>query len=266
MKVMLSINRKFCKIPPSELVKMVKQNSVTSTISGFELCFDYQNKIEREYMDDLINVSLENKLLVQFHSTTDFNINYQHKYLDYCNDVSLKAGYKIKIVYHPYDFSNEYNAIEKTNFFAADLLKYVSDNNYSLEISMENLNTADDIIRLSHKDLLPIFEKNEELKFTYDIGHEIADYGIVTDVNYLMAKKISNVHIHSFKNNIDHLPLCEEDINKEKWRRGLIFLKSINYNDTIVLEYNLFAVVGESYEEKINNYISSAYILEKYFN
>lgn len=103
---------------------------------------------------------------------------------------------------------------------------------------------------------------------TYDIGHEIADYGNITNLNKIIIPLISNVHIHTinnyYSNGYDHKPIFKND---EKWNeiiKGIIFLKNNNYNGSIVFEYDLYACPGNTLEEKIISYCESIdYVSER---
>jgi len=48
MKIMLSLNRKFFKISPNELINLIEKSNQNSTISGFECVANNEN--EQEYI------------------------------------------------------------------------------------------------------------------------------------------------------------------------------------------------------------------------
>ena len=106
---------------------------------------------------------------------------------------------------------------------------------------------------------------------TYDIGHEISDYGnVINDmINKNTISLISNVHIHSsnsvYNGGFDHKPIFKND---ERWNeiiKAILFLKSLHYDKTIVFEYDLLFCPGDTLEDKIVSYCKSIdYVSERF--
>ena len=107
---------------------------------------------------------------------------------------------------------------------------------------------------------------DERLYFTYDMGHEIADYGGITDLDSYMIEEIRNVHIHT-NNGIDndHIPIYRNDRNWDKIIKSLTFLIVNHYKHNIVYEYGLDFCNGDNVEDKIKDYLYSIDLVsEKY--
>jgi hypothetical protein len=85
------------------------------------------------------------------------------------------------------------------------------------------------------------------------------------DLDKILKEKLINIHLHTFSYGYDHLPLSLSDKNKEKWVKGILFIKKIKYTGTIVLEYGLNEMNGSNDEEKLIDYIKSAQIANNYF-
>ena len=138
--------------------------------------------------------------------------------------------------------------------------------NSKLIICLENLNDAFKIDRLEKESVTPIILNDIDLYFTYDIGHEVVEYGNITNLNKYMLKEIRNVHIHTNdgKGN-DHRPIYKHDHNWNKILKGLIFLINNKYQYNIVYEYDLYVCNGNTTEEKIREYLKSIDIVSEHY-
>ncbi|MDD8049695.1 MAG: hypothetical protein PHH04_08935 [Thomasclavelia sp.] len=264
MKILLSLNDKFTKRTPRDLINLIQENDVSNSIQGFEIYLNLDNNEEVKYFEEFINLSIKNNYLIQFHSIQTEDIDKQKQYLDFYNEIAKKLEYPLKVVFHSFDIGNIEENINYTSKYMADLLNYIYTNKFNLMLSIENLNARDNN-RLNKEQIIRIIANNNDLMFTYDIGHEILSYGNIIDLNEILISKLVNVHLHTFLYDNDHKSLYSKDPNKSKWIKAILYLKSLNYNETIVLEYDLYDMIGESYEEKLFNYIESAETIKSYF-
>ena len=263
MKVLISINYKFMDVTPKNLLEIIHLNN--SKLDGFEVCINANIVSEINYLKELAFEAHRNNLILQMHGTiyNDEAINY--KYIDIINDISNIMESNINIVYHPiYNDSKEESVIASTKFLSS-MLDYILLKNYKLTLSVENLNDIINQDRLNKDDLVPILEKLPDLKFTYDIGHELIDYGKITDLNETLIQRLNNVHIHTFHNTHDHQVMTNDDIHKESWIKGMTYLKVIDYSGTMVLEYDLNSFWFDTLEEKIVAYLNSIDRITEYF-
>lgn len=252
----ISVNEKFHTLEPKKLVNLLIESKYTK---GIEICVDPDNKFMMNYMDDLVNLCKENNILFQVHGDSSLDIDKQKDYLDLLSRYSKFFGYPINVVMHSLLSDNTEEEINKSLTYFNELIDYVDEN--KIRISVENLNDADNLIRLDKEEMLPIMMSNDKLYMTYDIGHDIADYGNITDLNPILIPKLSNVHIHStskyYKDGYDHKPIDDQSDDFEKVLKGILYLKHISYDGPIVFEYDLYQCKGDTVEEQVKSYIYS---------
>lgn len=263
MKILLSLNFKLMDYTAYDLIKLIEKEDSKKIISGFEVCVDIENEERKKYVNELAILCKQNNLILQFHGDSSYELEKQKKYMDFLNNISNIVGKRINVVLHPHSEDTIEESIEKSNIYFSEILNYIYENNYNISISIENLNSMIDENRLSKGYLKSILANNMELNFTYDLGHEIVEYGEVTNLDTILLERLTNVHIHTFYNIDDHLPIKENDFNKEKWVKAIQYLNYINYDKTIVLEYDVYTL-GESFEERVFNYIKCAEFISEY--
>ncbi len=263
MKVLISINYKFMNVTPKNLLDLIHLNN--SKLSGFEVCINANIDSEINYLKELAFEARRNNLILQMHGTIYNDAATNYKYLDIINDVSNIMESNINIVYHSIFNESKEESVIATIKFLSSMLDYILLKNYKLTLSLENLNDIINQDRLNKNDLVPILEKLPDLRFTYDIGHEMIDYGNITDLNETLKQRLNNVHIHTFHNTHDHQVMTNEDIHKGDWIKGITYLKIINYSETMVLEYDLNSFLFNTLEEKIVGYLNSIDRITEYF-
>ena len=112
--------------------------------------------------------------------------------------------------------------------------------------------------RLEKEIIEPIILNDDRLYMTYDIGHEIADWGNVTDVNGYLLSEIRNIHIHTYTEaGIDHQPIYRDSLHWNEVLKGLLFLINSDYKYNIVYEYDLYECRGETIKDKVIDYLNS---------
>ena len=258
MKILLSLNFKFMEYTSLELYNLIKNSN---SIKGFEISFDLNKKEEQQYVNELVFICKQHDYILQFHGDSTLTLEEQYKYLDFINDISNELNKRIDIVLHPISGNNFDECVSKTNEYFSNVLNYIYTNSYKINISIENLNTSiPEKIRLSKDYLLPILSNNIDLNFTYDVGHEICEYGNLTDLNPVLLERLTNIHIHTFDPYDDHRPIIKSNLN---WVKAIQYLKFINFNNTLVLEYNFYAL-GDNYDERMINYIECAEYINEY--
>lgn len=263
MKILMSVNYKFMNMTPKDLLNTIHLNN--SKLDGFEVCINSNIDSEINYLKELAFEAHRNNLILQMHGTLYNDEATNYKYMDIVNDISNITGSNINIVYHPiYNESKEESILASTKFLS-NMLDYILLKNYKLTLSLENLNDIINQDRLNKNDLVPILENLPDLRFTYDIGHELIDYGNITDLNEILKQRLNNVHIHTFHNTHDHQVMTNNDIHKESWIKGITYLKVINYSGTMVLEYDLNSFLFDTLEEKIVGYLTSIDRITEYF-
>ena len=147
-------------------------------------------------------------------------------------------------------------SIKKTQDYLNQLIPET--NHDKIIICVENLNDFYKIDRPEKEMIEKLIINNNNVYFTYDVGHEIVDYGLITNLNPPMLFKIKNIHIHSHTaSGIDHQPIYKKDKYWNEIMKGIIFLINNDYQGNIVFEYDLYKCHGETIEEKIQDYLKS---------
>lgn len=258
MKILLSLNYKFFHQEPEELLKLIKRYNKNNLIDGFEI---YTTSVEdEEYAIKLVTLAKKEEYLINLHAPSFENTERIIQYLDFAKKISEITKRKINIVYHPIKNIDKNKDMKETNYILEELLKYIELNNYSqyMVLSIENLNDDEEIKRPKKEELEELLEVYPDLRFTFDIGHELIE-GIKTEkLNKLLEDRLNNMHIHACVENIDHHPIL--NINREIIIKSL--LEKYGYNKNIVMEYSIDYIDGKNFEEKLKKYIEYAKIIK----
>ena len=253
MNSLMSINFKYMELSPKELIELVLESKYCK---GVELCIDNDSPIEEKYLDELIHEIQRNNLILQIHGDSRLSIEEQVKYFKQLENYSDILGYPINITLHSiYDEDRE-KSIKLTTDYFNELLD--NTNTDKLVICLENLNDDGPMDRLEKETIEPIILNDDRLFMTYDIGHEIADWGNVTDVNGYLLSEIRNIHIHTYSEaGIDHQPIYRDSLHWQEVLKGLLFLINSDYKYNVVYEYDLYECHGDTTRDKIKDYLNS---------
>lgn len=252
MKSLISINHKFMDLSPKELIYLILNSKY---VKGVEACINLKNEKELEYLDNLVFELKKNNLILQIHGDIDLCLDEQIKYMKKLESYSDYLNIPIIVTLHTIYDEDMNVSIRKTVEYISSLIKNI--NNEKVIICLENLNDARGFIRLGKEEIRPTVLNDEKLFFTYDIGHEIADYGSITDLDEYMIDDIKNVHIHSNNKGLDHMPIYKNDVHWNEIIKGILFLITNSYKYNIVFEYALEYCRGKTTEEKVRDYLYS---------
>ena len=261
MKSLMSVNYKFMSISPKRLIELVNSSKY---VKGLEVCIDFKKEEEQLYLDNLIFELKKNNLILQIHGQIELECDKQIEYFKKLEQYSDYLEYPIVVTLHSIYDDDKNKSLFKTLEYISSLIKNVDNN--KIIICLENLNDCRKLDRLNKKEIRDIVLNDELLYFTYDIGHEIADYGKIIDLDRYMFEDIRNVHIHSVDNmGNDHIPIYKEDRHWKDIIKGIEFLIVNKYSYNIVYEYGLEYCEGKTIEDKIMSYIKSIDLVsEKY--
>lgn len=261
MKSIISINRKFMDVSPRDLVNLILNSKYTK---GVEICVDMFSEEEMDYLEKLVFELKKNNLILQVHGNSDLSLENQIKFLKKLEKYSDYLEYPIVVTLHPFYDEDRAIAIKKINNYLSEVVNSISTD--KIIINIENLNDMDGMDRLEKEALVPILSNISNLYFTYDIGHEIVDYGDINNLNDILIDRIRNVHIHTHNNmGIDHMPIYRNDSNWNIIIKAITYLNTIDYKYNVVFEYDLFACNGEKIEDKIISYLDSIDIVSEHF-
>lgn len=257
MKSIMSINRKFMEYSPKDLIEIVKSKS--ELIDGFEISINYNDNDELNYLKELAFECSKNNMFFQVHGNSSLDIDTQVSFFKELYSISDELGYKINVVLHSVTGKDNDESIILTTNYLNELSEKI-DNSKTI-ISLENLNDTYDDDRLDLEQITPIAFNNENIYCTYDIGHVIADYGKITDIDENMIPLLTNIHIHThngeYSQGFDHKPIFKNDEYWNEIIKGITLLKLYKYDGPIVFEYDLYACPGDTTLDKIYSYIES---------
>ena len=253
----ISMNEKFKPISPNDMIKKLLDSKYAK---GIEMYVDPDDKELMDYTDILVEACRDNNLLFQIHGNSEFDLDKQKKFMDKLASYSDILGYPINVVMHSLMRESNEESIKESQDYLGELLEYIDPN--KIKLSVENLNDSYDCIRLDKTEFIPIMYNYERLYMTYDVGHDIADHGNITDLDPLLYSRLSNVHLHAidalYNEGYDHKPINDEDPEQfQQVLKGILFLKSLKYDGPITYEYDVYQCDGDTLEEQVDNYIKS---------
>lgn len=262
MKILLSINYKFFKVKPKKFIELVKKFDKDNLINGFEIATASEE--DENYVKELAEISQREGYIINLHSPLLQGEEYK-KYLEFVIEISNITKRKVNIVFHPINAENLEKSEKMTYQYIKELNKYILEKNYNdyLELSLENLNDINGIKRLKKENLITILKEEKNLKFTYDIGHEIIDGVQPKELPSILLKRINNIHVHTYNGILDHYPIESFEENDTKHIQEILEkLVNYGYDENIVMEYAIDYIDGNSFEEKLENYIKYAELLK----
>lgn len=260
MRSLISINNKFMDINPKRLIELIKEYKYTT---GIEACFDYENSEEMKYLYDLVYEMNKNNLILQIHADSNLPLDKQILYMKELEKYSDLLNYPIVVTIHTvYDLDKDIS-LKKSIEYLGELVKNID--TAKIIIGLENLNDSKGLDRLEKEYIRPMIINDEKIYFTYDIGHELFDYGNIINVDKYLMEDIKNIHLHTHHALKDHQPIYENDKYWNEIIKGLIFLINNKYTGNIVYEYDLYDCIGDTKEDKIKDYLKSIDLVsEKY--
>ena len=261
MKSLISVNYKFMEINPKRLVELICD---TKYVKGIEIYVDNSNTNELKYLDDLVFEIKKNNLILQIHGDSTLSLVDQIKFIKKLEEYSKYLGYPIVLTLHSiYDYDTN-ESINKTITYLQDVVNNIDNN--KVIISLENLNDIPNYDRLEKEYITPIILNDEKVYFTYDIGHEIINYGKIIDLNKYLIEEIKNIHLHTMNNGIDHMPIYKNDQYWNLIVKALTYLINNKYSGGIVYEYDLNRCYGNTIEEKIIDYLNSIDFVSEHYS
>jgi|GEM_PF-1107031 len=259
MKIVLGINYKAFGVSPIDFFSLIEEYDYLNAIKGIEIGLNLSEYVEEDmdYITEMAKKCREKNYLFHLHSPCLASVENIKAYLDFANELEKEYGKQINIVVHSINQRTVSESVRLTDNYVEQMLKYIKDNNYNLTISIENLNTMEGKKRLTKDDLLELLNRHEDLKFTYDIGHEIVDNIPLAKFPEPVIKKINNIHVHSHQEGKDHYPPGDGD-DIESLQQFIQKLNAINYQGTITLEYSFDFLEGVIAHNRLKEYIEKA--------
>ena len=259
MNSLISLNFKYMSISPKELVSIIASSKYTK---GAEMYIDFREENELKYLDDFVYELKKNDLILQIHGEAHRDVEEQINFIKRIEGYSDYLNKPIVFTLHPLYDEDKNIALDKTLEYLTKLLEYTNSN--KVIISLENLDDNKDKDRLGREDINELILNNENIFFTYDMGHELIEFGEITLLDEYLTSKIRNIHIHTNSNGQGHMPIYKDDVNWNSIIKALLFLKTSNYKYNIVFEYGIDYCKGNTLKEKVIDYLESIdYISER---
>lgn len=259
MKLLLSIGERILnKLAAENIFELINKYDENKYVSGIELMTKDYN-----YLLYFASKCKERKLIFQCHAPVFESFMDMSEYLIKIDEISKKLEYEINIVFHSVEMKNIVDSINYTNKFIEEIFEIKEKNNLKIKISLENLNFLNNTKRINVDNIDKILAINPQIKYTYDMGHDIFDNYNVSKMSELQKERLNNVHIHYYMDKEDHHPITKEKTDLEIIEKGFNILREAKYDDNVVLEYGIDFIEGNTYEEKLIEYIKSFKIINK---
>ena len=221
-----------------------------------EVFVNLTSELEMNYLEQLVTELKKYNLILQIHCDSSIELNKQIIYLERIEQYAKYLNTKIILTFHSIYDKDKKESINKTKQYIEELIKRI--NNNKLIVCLENLNNLEEKYRLKKEDLYTVVMNNENIYFTYDIGHEIVEYGDIINIYDDLFSKVKNVHIHTCDEiGNDHFPLYADSYKFEEITKSINLLINNKYQYNIVYEYDLYLCNGNNIEEKIIDYLNS---------
>lgn len=257
MNFLISMNNKmYSQYDNTQLIKTIMDLDVHNYVNGAEIYVDMLNEEEKEYCLKLVKTMKQNNWIVQLHCANIYNIEVGDivEYLEYYNKLALIYDDVVKLTVHPAEEKTLEESVSKTIKTLNFVSEYIKQNNLDLELLIENLNEYKGNKRCNMFQIYEIVDSLEIDGITLDIGHYAYDYlNDFAKINIKYIDKIKNIHLHDINNKEDHHPFYYNTILLEE---VVDYFKKIKYNGNVVLEYGLEHINGETFDNKIDEYIA----------
>ena len=261
IKNIISVNKKFMTISPQKLVQIISKFNSTK---GIEIFVDSNNNAEMDYLNGLVKEIKKEKLILQVHCDVEIPLKKQIEFLRILEKCAEFLNDKIVLTFHSVFNEDKTISLEQTKEYIEELISKIDCNKFIFCI--ENLNNLDAGYRLKKEDLYDLITANKNIYLTYDIGHELVEYGNINYPDNILFKNIRNVHVHDFnKKGVDHFPIRTTSDNIQNIINSINELIKNGYEYNIVYEYNLFECEGDTLEAKVIDYLKSIEEISKLY-
>ncbi len=253
MKYAISLSTNILKeLNISEITNIIDKYNPNKIINGIEI--STSNSYELNKIAEYTKIK---GMDFQCHLPNLENMKDIKEYLDNINEISKTINKKITIVIHSISNEEINQSIKLTKEYVLEILNYIKNNNYNINISLENLNVFQGVKRINNQEIDNILTDINEISFTYDVGHDLYDNKKISELSKIQTNKLNNIHIHDIKNIQDHHEITINSNYLSELKKSINNLKNINYQNNIVLEYIIDYLEGDNTSEKFEYYIKS---------
>ena len=262
MKLLLSVNKKFYEVNMKGIFDLIDKKDLDHAIGGIELYIDTLKEYEVEMAVLIAKKLKERKMKLQIHATKlEKDVLKQYEYLKLYHKLSQIMEEKILVVYHPFEEKDKETEIYLTSIAMKRLNMHIEDRKYNLKLTLENLDDMGEMKRLKLEDVYNIAKKIPNVGLTYDIGHEVVEGRCKYELDKKYIGRIKNIHLHDISlTGVPHYPFYAK---KTQIKKVIKLLKEIDYKGNIVLEIALDYLRGNTYEEKLEEYLNEFIYVKK---
>ncbi len=260
MKYLMSIAwRTLPYISIDEILTLLDNSKYKKYVSGLELASP-----DLLDMEKALQYMIKNNMVFRCH-IPKLKDDEVFSYLDTVGYLAEKYKTYLSITIHSKEDDNFDKTLELTTSYLSSLVSYIKENNLRILLSLENLNFHHDHRRINIAELDEFFREFPDIKFTYDIGHDIYDNNTPSTLSNLQVNLLENIHLHDVKNMKDHCLINTESEHILELKQAMNNLKELNFSNTIVIEEAVSLYEGDTYTEKISKYLESFSKLDDLF-
>lgn len=252
MNFLIGLNNLRSLSEPKLQLQLFQEIGLLGLIDGVEINADLNDPLEVVRLCEYAELLNDKEKIVQLHAPHGFSHAYNDlytltKHLHIYGQLADKINQKISITIHPVEDDTLESAQYKTMMLLSKLKAIKSIYHYNLEFNLENLVSP----RLGIKELEPILNKFDT-NFCWDIGHDVMNKCCDYTLSDKVKSKLNNIHIHDVDKK-DHHPF---NYGKTDYIKSVQYLRSINYQGSIVVEIHYPYLKGNSWHDKFNDYLN----------
>ena len=244
MKILVKYNEKFLKIPVNKINEIISKYDKEDIIKGYELEIKSLKRGEINKFEEIVDSLKENKKIFQIKGIPlGENILMHYDFLEFYNKLAIKLGKKILVTYEPIVTDDKNDSIYKTNVILKRILKHIKDNEYKLDVSIQNVD--DERKEFTPFDVINTLKIVNGLGFSFNIGNNYLKENSNYDLNNALVKKLKSVTIKNIAD-INYVRYSNIDFDKLFY-----YLNEIGYKKTLVVDLDFDKIKGEDLENKI---------------
>ena len=255
MNIAIVLDDTLLNLSSEYFIEKITSLDKSNYITGVEFSFTKYNENIKKYLIKFASLCKNYNLTINFRGIyLDLDIQIHIQYLKLYDSIAKLLGQQINVTYSSCLNDTLKLSIDDTISKYITIISYIKENNYNLNICIENLEYLN---KPSVKDIITTILPNVYgLKLSYNIGHEsligYSKYDLPSNATKEDYESIENIYIHDNDTKYAHLGFNYGNIDLYEVKD---FIKSNNYNKQITIDIDLIKVKGDTLEEKIYNYI-----------
>jgi len=264
MNFLISLHKIGKLAEPAIVMAQIEHYDFQKQVRGLEINANLEDPLEVSRLFEYGKLLKSKGMILQLHSPHGFSKLYNETikldaYLSIYNRLAQDFGQPLSVTIHPVESHQKEKARYHTLKLITRLHSICELNGYPLTFTLENLNLNRS--RLDTNGIRPII-LGSDVNFCWDIGHEVFENNCSYNIDPNLCANLNNVHIHDIDQS-DHYPFR---FDKTDYVKAIEFLYKIRYKQSVVVEINMDYLSGQSWSEKIMDYISQVYTLSNVYD